>query len=119
MDYLVLKNFHMAFAIAYFVIYNVKGLFFLFSTQEKFLWYKGKTIALEMLLSVLFLASGIYLVIQRGMGNLPGVFHLKLTLVILTIPLGIIGFKRNSKFLVALSMIALFSVLFIALFIMK
>lgn len=119
MDYLVLKNIHMAFAISYFVIYNVKGLFFLFSTQEKYLWYKSKTIALEMLLSVLFLASGIFLISKKGMAFLPGVFHLKLTLVILTIPLGIIGFKKNSKILVALSMLSLLAVLVIALFVMN
>jgi succinate dehydrogenase/fumarate reductase cytochrome b subunit len=53
------------------------------------------------------------------MAFLPGVFHLKLTLVILTIPLGIIGFKKNNKALVALSMLSLLAVLVIALFVMN
>ncbi len=116
MDYIAIKHTHMAFAILYFVIFNVKGLLFLFSEREKYLSYKSKTIAVEMLLSVLFLLSGIHLLIQKGMGNMPGIFHLKLTLVILSIPLGIVGFKKENKVLVSLSMACILSVLLIALF---
>lgn len=65
--------------------------------------YKSKTKVPSMIISTLFLATGIYQIANIGMGNIGGWFHLKLTLVVLGIVLGVIAFKKNKKGLAILS----------------
>jgi uncharacterized membrane protein SirB2 len=98
-----MKHLHMTFAIVFLLSYLIKTILF-FTNKEGFRSYKAKTLIPETLASVGFLATGIYMAFFTiGMASLPGWFHLKLTLVILGIPLGIVGFKKENKVLVFLS----------------
>lgn len=64
---------------------------------------KSKTKVPNMINSSVFLITGIYLISQIGMANVGGWFHLKLTLVFIGIPLGIIAIKKNKKALAVLT----------------
>lgn len=67
--------------------------------------YKKVSKVPSMIISTAFLATGIYLIAQIGFGKIGGWFHLKLTLVVVGLVLGIIGFKRNSKWMAIVSMV--------------
>lgn len=70
--------------------------------------YTKKTKVVEMIISVLFLATGIGLMI-KGAGDLPGVFYVKVVIVLASIPIAIVGFKKLNKTLAVLSLVLLFS----------
>jgi len=56
----------------------------------------------EMLVTILFLVLGIVLIVMKD-GNFHTLFYVKLGAVVAGIPLGIVGAKKHSKVLVALS----------------
>ena len=68
-----------------------------------------------------FIVTGVIMIVKNQQisdGNWLGAsgwLHLKLTLVIAAIPLGIIGFKKGNKILVALSALFFIYVLLLAL----
>jgi uncharacterized membrane protein SirB2 len=69
----------------------------------------------EMVFPLLFIATGIYNLVKiGGFGNIGTWFHIKLTLVLLSIPVGIIGMKKENKPLVILSILILVYVYLIA-----
>lgn len=60
----------------------------------------------EMIISFLFLATGIYLATQQPFGGkFDYLFWIKLVMVFASIPLAIIGFKKSNKVLAALSLL--------------
>jgi len=75
--------------------YVVKGYFLLADKKETLAGYTAKTKIAEMILSVLFLATGIYLAFEGP--ALSGLQITKFVLVFASIPLAIIGFKRGKK----------------------
>lgn len=115
MDYTLLKHTHMFFACLYLLSYLIKTILFFGGNVDVFRSYKKKTIIPESILATLFLATGIWLLAQAGFGSLGSWFHLKLTLVIAAIPLGIVGFKKENKLLVGLSTACFIYVLALAL----
>lgn len=108
MDFQLIKHLHLTFGILFLLAYVPKSILFLLSSKS-FLTFKKKTIIVETIFSVLFLASGFYLLIFRIMSGYPTQYHKwldpKVTLALLAIPLGIIGFKKANKSLVALSLL--------------
>ena len=75
--------------------YVVKGYFLLADKKETLAGYTAKTKIAEMILSVLFLATGIYLAFEGP--ALSSLQIIKFVLVFASIPLAIIGFKRGKK----------------------
>ena len=75
--------------------YIVKGYFLISDKKETLAGYTAKTKVAEMILSVLFLGTGIYLAFEGP--ALSGLQILKFVLVFASIPLAIIGFKRGKK----------------------
>lgn len=111
----IILNIHIVIATLYFLNYSVKAGLFLFGNRETFRTYRVKTIWVEMVFPLLFIATGIYnLVRMGGFGSVGGWFHIKLTLVLLSIPLGVIGMKKEKKPLVLLSLIMLVYVYILA-----
>ncbi len=101
--------------------YLVKSILFLSGNQEKFIAFKKKTIALESIFATGFLVTGIWMlvILQKTTGGewmaQNGWFHLKLTLVVIAIPLGIVGFKKQNKVMAGVSLLFFLYVLGVAL----
>ena len=106
MDFTLLLHVHLSFAVLFLLSYIVKSVLFLSGKQAAFLTYKKKTLLVETLFSVGFLISGfimIYMLI--GFDGYQHWLDLKITLALIAIPLGIIGFKKENKIMVATSLV--------------
>jgi uncharacterized membrane protein SirB2 len=115
MDYATIKLTHYFFAVVFLLSYLIKTVLF-FANRDAFATYKKKTMPAEILASVVFLAAGIYMLVSKGgFGGMAVWFHIKFTLVIIAIPLGIIGFKKENKLMIVLSTILFFFILGLAL----
>ena len=100
------------------ISYTVKCILFLSGKQEDFLNYKKKTLLVETLFSVGFLVFGFWVFIFHIKSGAYASMHWldpKITLAIIGIPLGIVGFKKENKKLVALSLAFFFVALIIGL----
>jgi uncharacterized membrane protein SirB2 len=94
---------HLVSVILFLLIYFIKTALLLSNSKEGLRKFTRISKVPEMMVSFLFLASGIYMII-----NLPEVSTLlviKLVCVFLSIPLAIIGFKRGSKPLATLALL--------------
>jgi len=85
--------------------YMVKGYFLISEKKETLAGYTAKTKIAEMILSVLFLGTGIWLVVAGPALSL--LMYVKIALVFASIPLAIIGFKREKKPLAMLAILFL------------
>ena len=92
---------HYLFVVLFTLIYLVKTILLLSDKDELLEKFKAKTKILEMIVSFGFLATGIYLMTQ--MPEIPTLMFIKITVVFLSIPLAVIGFKKKNKVLAALS----------------
>ena len=95
---------HVASASLFLLDYVIKTILLL-SGSTSLEKYKKVTKVPSMIISTLFLVSGIYMIAQIGMANVGGWFHLKVTLVLVGIVLGVIGFKKNNKAMAVISTI--------------
>ncbi len=87
----------------FFLIYVIKTILLL-SNRKDLLDRFTKFIKIpEMIISVLFLATGIYLLTQ--VAEIKSILIIKLVLVALSIPVAIVGFKKGNKVLAALSLL--------------
>ena len=94
---------HYLVVILFLLIYVVKTVLLLSDKTELLAKFTKKIKVPEMIISFLFLATGIYL-----MTRLPVIHPLmwvKLALVFASIPIAVIGFKRHNKILAALSLV--------------
>ena len=92
---------HTLFVVLFTLIYLIKTILLLSDRDELLEKFKKKTKVAEMVVSFGFLATGIFLMTQ-----LPEINNLlitKLVLVVLSIPLAVIGFKKKNKVLATLS----------------
>lgn len=106
MDYTLLKHLHLGFAVLFVVSYTTKSLLFLFGNRETFLQFKKKTIVIETIFSVIFLVFGFWMFAFRiKTGTYDHWVDSKISLSLLAIPIGIIGFIKENRTMVALSML--------------
>lgn len=88
------------------LIYVIKTILLLSNKNELLAGFVKKTRIAEMIISFLFLATGIYLATQLPFGGkYDYLFWIKLAMVFTSIPLAIIGFKKSNKILAALSLL--------------
>lgn len=98
---------HLLFAVLFLISYSIKSILFLSGNKEQFLNFKKKTILIETLFSIGFLVFGFWVFIFHIKSGAYASMHWldpKITLAILGIPLGIVGFKKENKKLVGLSL---------------
>ncbi len=88
------------------LLYVVKTILLLSNKNELLASFVKKTRIAEMIISVLFLGTGIYLATQLPFGGkFDYLFWIKIAMVITSIPVAIIGFKKSNKILAALSLL--------------
>lgn len=111
----IVLNIHIIVTTLYLINYIIKSGLFLIGNIDTFRTYRKRTLWVEMVFPLLFIGTGIYNLIQvGGFGNIGTWFHLKLGLVIISIPIGIVGMKRENKFLVLISLLILLYVYLLA-----
>ncbi len=93
----------------------------LMGKTEALATFKKKTIIIESIMALGFIVTGVMMILNNQDAT-SGVWlksnswlHVKLTLVVLAIPLGVIGFKKNNKVFVGLSALLFIYVLLLAL----
>ena len=92
-----IKHLHTLLVFLFVITYVVKAILMITNQSEVLAKYRKKTMVPEMIIATLFVVTGLYMLFTLGMGNLGGWFHIKLTLIILAIPMGFIGYKRDNK----------------------
>jgi mono/diheme cytochrome c family protein len=85
------------------LIYLIKTIQLLLNKNEGLEKFKKITKVPEMIVSVLFLGTGIYLITQ--IPEIKSLLIIKLVAVALSIPIAIVGFKKGNKMLASLSML--------------
>lgn len=96
---------HITVVIAFLIIYAIKNFLLLTDKIASLENFTRRIKITEMIISTLFLATGIYLWINTG--NAGPWLYVKLCAVLVSIPLAIIGFKRKNKVLALFSYLLL------------
>ncbi|HOZ86703.1 MAG TPA: SirB2 family protein [Bacteroidia bacterium] len=88
------------------LIYVIKTILLLSDKKESLATFTKKVKVFEMIVSFLFLATGIYLVTLLPFnGKYDYLFYIKIVMVLASIPLAVIGFKKSNKGLAVLSLL--------------
>lgn len=88
------------------LIYVIKTVLLLSNKNDLLAKFSKKIKVPEMVISFLFLGTGIYLMTQLPFGSkYDYLFWIKLVMVFSSIPLAVIGFKKANKALAALSLL--------------
>ena len=98
---------HMLVVILFLVIYLVKTILLVANKTEALQSFTKKTKIPEMVISFLFLGTGIYLLTQ--VPEIKSLLIVKIVVVLASIPVAIIGFKKSNKALAILSLVMLFA----------
>jgi uncharacterized membrane protein SirB2 len=96
---------HLLSVILFLIVYLIKTSLLLTNKREALAIFTKKVKVPEMILSVLFLFTGIYLLMHTA--TIDSVIYFKLLAVAISIPLAIVGFKKGSKILATLSLFLL------------
>lgn len=92
---------HYLFVVLFTLIYLIKTILLLSDRNELLEKFKKKTKVAEMIISFGFLATGIFLLTQVPVITM--LMIVKIVLVLLSIPLAVIGYKKKNKILATLS----------------
>src|SRR5689334_10930105 len=88
------------------LIYVIKTILLLSNKNDTLANFTKKVKVAEMIISALFLITGIYLTTQLPFGGkYDYLFYMKLVMVFASIPIAIIGFRKGNKMLAALSLL--------------
>ena len=97
----ILKKTHFVVVTIFFLIYLIKTILLLANKSEALQSFTKKIKVLEMIVSVLFLVTGVYLMVQ--LPEIKPMLIIKITIVFLSIPLAVVGFKKGNKGLAVLA----------------
>ena len=92
---------HTLFVVLFTLIYLIKTILLLSDKDDLLDKFKKKTKVLEMIVSFGFLATGIYLMTRLPEINM--FLIIKIALVLASIPLAVVGYKKKNKVLATLS----------------
>ena len=87
----------------FFLIYVMKTVLLLSNKTDLLQKFVKATKVLEMIVSALFLITGVYLMTR--LSHIESLLWIKVALVLTSIPVAIIGFKKSNKILAALSLL--------------
>lgn len=96
---------HTLAVILFLIIYLVKTFLLLSNKESALDNFTRKVKVPEMIISFTFLATGIYLLAKSGTADI--FIYIKLALVVLSIPLAIVGFKKKNKVLAVIAIVFL------------
>ena len=85
------------------LLYLIKTILLLLNKRDALVKFAAKTKVFEMIVSVLFLATGIFLASKSG--NLGTWLWVKIAAIAISIPVAVIGFKNQNKGLAFLSLL--------------
>jgi cytochrome c553 len=102
MDSNLLVRIHTVSVVLFLLTYMIKTIL-IFSSKPMLRKYSASTKVLEMIISFVFLATGVWLFVI--IGGIKSMQIIKLVLVFLAIPLAVIGFKKEKKGLALLSLL--------------
>lgn len=102
----IIRNIHLFSVITFLLIYLVKTFLLLFQSAEKQASFKAKTKILEMVVSALFLLTGGYMLTQ--IPEIKPMMYVKIAMVLASIPIAVIAYKRSNKLLAILSFLLIF-----------
>jgi len=105
--YSFIYNTHKITVILFLALYVIKTFLLLTNKTQLLEKIKAATKVPEMVISALFLLSGIYMVFQYPMMGI--IYYIKLFCVFVSIPLAIVGFKKNNKILASAAISFLFA----------
>jgi uncharacterized membrane protein SirB2 len=98
---------HKTVVIIFLLLYVIKLILLLIGKTDALTTFTKKFKVLDIIVSVLFLVTGVYLAINSGSTNAGAWMWVKLGAVFLAIPLAVIGFKRLKKVPAILSVLLL------------
>jgi mono/diheme cytochrome c family protein len=99
----IVKKTHFVVVTIFFLIYLIKTILLLANKSDALQSFTKKIKVIEMIVSFLFLATGVYLMTQ--IPEIKPMLIIKITIVLLSIPMAIVGFKKGNKGLAALSFV--------------
>jgi mono/diheme cytochrome c family protein len=101
--YSIILKTHYVSVTLFFLVYLIKTILLLTSKNEALASFSKKVKVPEMIISFLFLATGIYLMTQ--VAEIKPMLIIKITIVLLSIPLAIVGYKKSNKALAVLAFV--------------
>ena len=101
MDYNLIKRTHLIVVILFLLIYLIKTILLLTNKKEGLAKFTKMVKVPEMIISTLFLATGIFMAVKLGLSKL---LIVKIVLVLASIPTAIIAYKKGNKILAVLSL---------------
>lgn len=105
-----MQHFHHLVVLLLTLSITFKTILLLSGADDKLENFRKKTLVLEMIIATIVLATGFYQFFTIEGVSKNGVYHTKILLVLLSIPLGIVGFKKKKKALAVLSSLLLLGV---------
>jgi uncharacterized membrane protein SirB2 len=88
------------------LIYVIKTILLISNKEDLLDKFTKKVKVPEMIISFLFLATGIFLLTQLSYGSkYDKLLWIKLAMVLISIPVAVIGFKKRNKILAAMSLL--------------
>lgn len=94
---------HYLVVVLFLLIYVAKTVLLLSNKSDLLAKFTKKVKVPEMIISFLFLATGIYLMTQ--LATIHYLMWIKIALILLAIPLAVIGFKKSNKILASVSLL--------------
>ncbi|MCE9540387.1 MAG: cytochrome c [Bacteroidetes bacterium] len=98
-----IRHTHLLSVILFLLIYLIKTVLLLSNKNEGLAKFTKAVKVPEMIVSTLFLATGIYLITQ--IPEIKSLLIIKIVAVLISIPLAIIGFKKKNKVLAVFSLL--------------
>jgi len=97
---------HYLVVVLFLLIYVIKTVLLLSNKDDLLISFSKKVKVPEMIVSFLFLGTGIYLMTLLPFGGkFDYLFWIKIVMVLASIPIAVIGFKKKNKILAALSLL--------------
>jgi len=103
----MIKNTHITVVLLFMIIYLIKTFLLLLNKNEALQRFTKITRIPEMAISLLFLATGIYL--MTTLPEINTLLIIKIGMVLASIPIAIVGFKKANKVLASLAMVLILS----------
>lgn len=99
----IIRYTHIASVLIFLIVYLIKTILLLGNKESGLATFTKATKVPEMIISTLFLVTGVYMITQ--IPEIKSLLIIKIVIVLASIPIAIIGFKKKNKALAALSLV--------------